>query len=325
MAKFELDQAVTGSIDKINNASSHHQSPAGALGMNRIEIPSNILEARLRKRELPDGSLLAPLDYLLKAKLRELPRGSIVGFGNIGQMQFDRLNEHDVDLFLAREFIGIIADHTTHQTVLYGLMRSPRAGEAKQGRWGTYVDDLGNTYRELDDAMTSLQRLFHPTQGVEPWQILSATINQQQLYASDQSLGSVGCGSHNSPKKELPRNALTEPFVFTPPFIIDLDQKDTPGFVLHLGIDPATGGLVPLKSNSDPLLRQESHSNAFVLIAQAQKIARENPTNMGSGTEDVRVFNAILETTSALADLTGNGAPVSEAQRVFKQHLGVRG
>jgi hypothetical protein len=309
----ELDSTLKTNIDNLNAVSHHDISPAGVLGMTHWEGSGDRNEARIPYRELSDGTSLVSLTGYTRAKLRDLAPGSIIA---VSSTKKPTINTVDADLVLLYETVAMVIEHNHEGTLLFGVVRQPRPNEQYQGAWGQYR--VGDTiYREKDDAVDVLQRLFHPQKGIEATQMLSTVFSLTGN--GNMSIASAGCFSHEKPKGAIPQNFLLGDTRMVPPIFID---KDDPTKMLRVRMNLEGTQLHPIVDLTGDT--DESHLLARAYTAKAHHIAYANPQGLGAGTKPERVLDALFDTTLTIAEVAGNGGTVAQGQQILKGNLGLR-
>jgi len=308
----------------LGQINSHHETPAQVLGMTgEITREKNSALRSIEKQhiaELSDGSELFLLDQAVHAMIREgLPPGSLI---ETGVMRSTPNTPEQIQGFLNFDAVAIVLRHEQDKTVLLGFVRSPRPEEQekgmRQGMWGEYVID-GTSYQEKNDARMALSRLFSTTQGIEGSQMLSMIFQSNMISGNgtDKKISEAGCFSHEKPMQAIPINLLHGTAM---PIPIELRPSDTTR-IIRVRTSPQTDSFSPLYGKGDV---DEEHILSMGLISRAHHIAKENPTGMGAGTQPGKVLTAMLETTTMLPELVGNGGKMVDARTILKHNLGIR-
>lgn len=313
---------------------------ADALKMNQWTGPDIRVESNkgptLPFKQLSDGSSLISADVAGLGLLRTLPPGSIVTYMEtsrpVGQAQLDTLDEETpqgqarLAQIAKTETVAIVVDQTTGYTKLLGLRRSPREDESTEGQsygsWGTYDDERGQPVSEKLVAVNILQRLFHPTKGNQATQMLSRGLIPYAQRDSNVTISEVGCSTHETPIDAVLLNFLQGDMEFVPPLML----TSSANMMVRVAYNPTLHNIGPLAQAGDEPQLDDAHLLALAYGTRARKIAKTNPLNLGGGTTEGFVLEAMVNTTIKVAESNAvqNGATAGHVQQDFRSAMGIR-
>jgi len=323
-----MSSEVFQASQKLSQINSHHETPSQVLGMGvadslvdtKVSQPIMRLLEKRHVAESVDGSHLFLLDHAVYAVLREqLPAGSIIETGIVSTTSS---SQEYMSVFEAFSTVAIVLRHTSQETHLLGLVRTPRREEKergmKQGVWGSYTVQNEDFY-EKKDAYMALQRFFSLQNGVEGSQILSSVFNTKnfQMKGTGDQLTEAGCYSHDKPLQAIPENLLigsTQSFPIT-------IHGETKNRVVRVRLSKDSTKIEPMATFADA--SDENHLMRIGLITRSQHISSSNPQGFGRGTNEEEVLTAMMKTAIALPEIAGNKGTNRDALMVFRKNMGL--
>lgn len=317
---MRIENQIGAVTSKLNTLNQHDQSPGGIL-MAGTPRPSEINPFSGTEHLLfPDNTLGFKLDSVGMGLIRELEPGSIFGLMDFRDRLYPDQYKQAKQIMADYEMLALVLEQGENHigVALFQNNTLNPSGEKTPAKWGGNVGkQFGLTPKE--EALIGLSRLFDPSQGIEGSQMTTVLDITKNNLPGGNEVRSFGCYSHKDPMRATAMNILNGNGVLR--FSRFCRPNLNQWVRLNVGEShPNKGEGLSIPQVADT----EGFTTFHGLLSASERIAMQNPTNMGGGTDQMKVFDVLLESTLDLPEMAMNGANVSKVQENLRHKLGIR-